>query len=66
MKSNKKEDKKENNKQNRMQYSPMDMAGLFEEDNDMVIQENEDYKKVNMTSAIRKLMGIKSTKKKEK
>lgn len=59
MKSNKKEDKK----QYRRLYSKLD-GMLFEED-DMIIEENKDHKQVNMTDAFKKLLGIKSTKKKK-
>lgn len=36
------------------------------DEDDMIIQENENYKEVNMTSSLKKLLGFKSTKKKEK
>lgn len=35
-------------------------------DEDMIIQETEDYKKVNMTNILKKIANSKSSKKKEK
>nr|WP_129730093.1 hypothetical protein [Parabacteroides goldsteinii] len=61
MKSNKKEDKK----QDKRLYARFDNMSLLKED-DMIIEENKDHKQVNMTDAFKKLLGIKSTKKKEK
>lgn len=61
MKLNKKEDKK----QFEIRTNTRTRNSLRFND-DAIIQENEDYKKVNMTNILKKIANSKSSKKKEK